>query len=170
MEEFAGLRPTGEFNRKSKVSKCKVSGFKVEDLGVSRRARRLGGEKLRHGNGCGQLRRLTYNLADAFYHGEIERVVGAVATSVTMSTGSNAGASRLGHSGAELDGASWPGKRTSASSRLNFSTASSASFSPVSPSTSDRRGFIAEGQIVGADICRNHLPDVLQAAATAGSP
>jgi hypothetical protein len=45
MEEFAGLRPTGEFNRKSKVSK--LQGFRVSRLkiwGFSRRARRLGGE------------------------------------------------------------------------------------------------------------------------------
>jgi len=138
MEEFAGLRPTGEFNRKSKVSK--LQGFRVSRLKIWGFLGALGVsavKKLRHGNGCGQLRRLTYNLADAFYHGEIERVVGAVGYFGHDVHGVEMLAHHgLGHSGAELDGRVVAGEAHLRQQPFEFLDRQQRFFSPVSPSTS----------------------------------
>ena len=84
-----------------------------------------------------ELRRLAHDFSRALRHRQLQSVIGAV-----RDFGDNVDRiemlphHRLRQAGAEFDALSLPGNRTSASSRRSFSTASSASFSPVSPSTS----------------------------------
>ena len=88
-------------------------------------------------------------------------------TSVTISTGSNCWRTTASASPA-LKGRDLLGQLHFASSLRNFSTASRASFSAVSPSTRcDRRRLVAEGQIILPDIGGEQLSDLLHGASTA---